>query len=123
MNKALLTQIAEALEATPGVGQQVPGTNVGFNMRMFRTRGRAGECETTCCIGGLAALLAGVEPTTEPVTEALGLTQNQADALYYGYNEDDGNKNIEALSTIWPQDAARVVRNLIETGKVVWVQS
>lgn len=115
MNIERLEQLAATIEVQPHrpeaeykveplsgyVREEAPA---GFSMAVW-------HCGTVCCIGGWAeALWAGLGLKVEKTCEALGITEEQGDELFF--------KNTDPYVT--PKQAAWVIRNLIATGEVNW---
>ena len=73
-------------------------------------------CGTIACIGGMADHLFSAkgpnETTTEETAKNLGLTDRQANMLFFGYSD--------AFLPVSPAGAAKVIRHLIATGEVDW---
>ncbi len=53
--------------------------------------------------------------------DLLGLSWKQADALFYGHNQGKRDLAVD-LRDVTPQQAAGVIRNMIKTGIVKWVE-
>jgi hypothetical protein len=123
MNKENILKVANAIE-----NRAIP--ELGFNMGTFRddinTRNdlhdaSGSHCGTVACIAGWAEAVrlntstfdndGGVPDRSQ---EYLGLDQDQADVLFYGF----GGWN--DLTQISPDEAVAVLRHLAETGKVDW---
>ena len=78
---------------------------------------RGPHCGTPACIAGHAAWLAGqwsYEGTIEDAKEWLGITWDHANGLF------DSAPYVGEDLTPTPQDAARTLRHLAETGEVDW---
>lgn len=120
MNIDRLTEIAEWLEAGALRRQEVRG----FNMERF-CDGDA-ECGTVLCICGAAiafdahrsnAKLGELEYANEERgAHILGLNIGTANKLFYP-------RSIDAWDRITPEHAGRVIRNLIATGQVNWLET
>lgn len=133
MNKKRLTQLAEWLEAG------APHEHVKFNMSYYLLLTNAEDqildpeesvlnaCGTVCCIAGSAAQFFGGEQLKRlTASEAelrvpgiaqkvLGLTRSKAQQLFV-----PDKLPVGGYSDIDPKSAAKVIRNLIKTGKVDW---
>jgi hypothetical protein len=145
MNIERLIEIAEILETRSYTEQ----FDVGFNMAYVitpaaepthlgpLTNKEEHECGTTCCIAGIAALryrpemfhkdyviydsvfispLYGVVDIAE---EVLGLDSETAESLFFPLDGIVAGSNIN-WRDIKPETAAKVIRNLVATGKVDW---
>jgi hypothetical protein len=127
MNIERLEIIAKWLEAG---APHVDGT-YGFNMDVFLLHNRqdySGEyCGTAMCIGGAAIqffskLASNCRNKDARARDLLGLADVEAKKLFYPYTLDRHFKNSRdwEWSQIKPQDAAKVIRHLIDTGEVDW---
>lgn len=126
LNKTNIRKVALAVLNTQKRGK----TQIGYNQLFIDTNGvkdRSGhECGTVACIGGHAALLAGARFSKDrgiidgnPLATArkyLGLTKEQADDLFPAHPQ--GKKG--SIFEVTAQEAALVLFNLAETGKVDW---
>lgn len=124
--KAAFEKVADHLERGVSPNQE---KGVGFNMAGFydevdyHTKDHTDACGTIACISGHVALLLGEDP--EAVLHAFQVfpvpPEDQYDAavgmrdLFYG----SGGPR-PPLSQIKPQDAAKALRNWLETGEPDW---
>ena len=111
MNRERILKVADFLEALPPErfdpdfwfkyqGPSIPNE---------RTYVRDHPCGTAACIGGWTEILFDPEGNGD-AEDLLGLTTEQADALFFDIVEHDPS----------PAQAAAVLRRLAETGEVVW---
>lgn len=134
MNRELLTQIAEWLEAgaphKAGISQ--------FNMnKLIDTASYTNSpnpihgCGTACCIAGAAIQftqenknlppmdrLPAISANWQQAGELLRLQDDLAYALFFGENLE--GKWIVDLEEVTAKDAAKVIRHLLATGEVDW---
>jgi len=135
MNTELLNKVADAIEAT--LTQSQPIERLGFSMRLF-VDGRNWQadksghrCNTTACIAGWGlALHLGMARAAqvkaafvdsaikldgfeEKARDVLGLTDQQALALFYGAHAG-------RLTAITVPQAVATIRHLAKTGVVDW---
>lgn len=127
LNVERLSELADWLEAG------APHKHITFKMNHFidpklidstKPCTKDNICGTACCIAGAATMFYHPEVFhvyTDVVMdvnyhdlarEALGLNDDQARQLFYA--------NLSDLDYITPEWAAKVIRNLIKTGKVDW---
>jgi hypothetical protein len=140
MNKERILQLADFIENGKAVE-----ADLGFNMTDFwepqahaLSEDKSGhDCGTVACIAGHALFLTGKATVGKPKTvpsvaieaarwlglEDMGEMNEVADQLFYGWSP--GDQYVRGLyavdmSRVTPADAAKVLRNLAETGKVDW---
>lgn len=128
MNVEHINQVADAIEQ-----HTIPW--LGFNMSSYKANKYADrsnhDCGTTACIAGWAnAIRLGLTENTPDEygwcrhTGAalwLGLSENQADDLFYARNHPDYWENgYAAWDTISADQAVRTLRHLAKTGEVDW---
>lgn len=109
LNKKYIRQVADEIEAMPHA--RIDGfrpSKSGFNMSRWHDRSL--DCGTVCCIGGHICPAGEYED----VAGKLGISKEAANNLCYPYVLGDD------WSSIQPAVAARVLRNLADTGKVDW---
>jgi len=82
MNVELLRKVQEQILADPK----------SFDMGDFQ---RDTECGTAYCIGGWAAKLSGLRPSSRDGREALEIDRDQAERLFYVSEDEEGSG--------WPQ--------------------
>lgn len=121
MNKRRLVKLAEWLEAGAPEKKGV----AGFDMSSYV---EVRKCGTVCCLAGAAQCFFDPKHTVKNLNkwwpdwdwseaaELLGLDPTTADALFH----PDQISDTMCWEHIKPKQAARVVRHLIETGKVDW---
>ena len=123
MNKTFVRRVATAL-LNAELATRKRGTKIGYNQAAFGVRGycfpdqTGHDCGTTACIAGWAVALDGLNPlkvynVAKRARKLLGLTDNQAAELFSG-------SVISKAHGPTSQDAALVLYNLAETGKVDW---
>lgn len=104
--KERLRRLSEHLKSLP---------HEQFDMRQTKF-----QCGSPSCIGGWALKLNGEKPTGAwNATELPGLTHIQALHLFYPGLEFELRSNSSPYGAT-PQQAARVLDHLIETGNVDW---
>lgn len=84
-----------------------------FNMNVWRgkfRRGGRGECDTVCCIGGMAELVGGFYFDVADKFRTF-------EALFYPQFPDDSVPDYNAITV---EQAARALRNYLETGHPSW---
>lgn len=131
MNVERCEILAAWLEAG-GDKRLTPIGEIEFNMGSFYEPQAAhndnlAHCGTTCCIGGAAVAFFVVKERWDVKgqfhmhsgAEALGLSFDQADALFYPVWNDrfDFPVPYENISAAW---GARVIRYMIATGDIDW---
>jgi hypothetical protein len=114
MNKERILELADIIEAQPHCFQM--GASQGFGMNHFTH-----QCGSPSCLGGWAS--ATFDPdypsfeTNHQIAESaenvLDLFEKQARNLFFP-------EVYEKYGHITPAEAAGVLRNLAETGEVVW---
>jgi hypothetical protein len=119
MNKERLTQVAEWLEA----GAPERRFNMNRLLDTETTTDRTNWCGTECCIAGYVVtrfwpedvVMAEKDGSADTLAgEILDLEPEMADRLFYPRN------TVEDWSAITPEQAALVVRNLLQHGEVDW---
>lgn len=142
LNLVRLEEIAAWLEAgaphraDPNQPDNEDAIVSAFNMADFGcTHDHDQGCGTACCIAGTANAFHFIR-TAQPwdgdslnnpalAIGLLGLTEDQAEALFYPFAWDGETGSREAIgdtnwSRISPEHAARVIRHLMATGEVNW---
>lgn len=123
MNKERLTQVAEWLEA----GAPERRFNMNRLLDISFATDTTNWCGTECCIAGYVVTRFAPEDVVMMeqnsnadyfAGELLDLEPEKADQLFYP--KDSHARQLEDWSAITPQQAATVVRNLVETGDVDW---
>lgn len=106
-----IIELADLIEALP---------DEQFDMRLFRHY----PCNTPGCIGGWAVFHFAPnvwsrmnEPSGEVAKKLLGLSNDQAEALFY---VGDSCPDDSLYDSITQQDAAATLRHLAKTGEVKW---
>jgi hypothetical protein len=124
MNRDKVLMVADAIENAT----LAKDIGVGFNMRDFYDlRARCDQtghsCGTTACTAGWAWLMFKDKDSIDhtlpdeielQAAELLGLTEAEADNLFFGV--DCGKR----LTDITTGDAIKVLRHLADTGEVDW---
>lgn len=122
MNKANVRTLATVL-LNETIAKRKKGTRVGYNQRAVIGEGPdngSGGCGTVACIGGTAAILGGLPKSQwggnvlDRGQKWLGITDIQAARLFPACPTNTYEK------VLTPRDAALVLFNLAETGKVDW---
>ena len=111
MNLERLEKLAATIEKAPHVDETYRGRARGFNMDTWR-------CKSVACIGGWTEWLwpkAGRGWGIERVAGLLDIDRPQARELCY-----PGDQIEVRYCLITPAQAAKVLRNLIQTGQVDW---
>lgn len=79
---------------------------------------RAGECGTASCIGGWARAIFQMPVSLAEVAEALGLSDGQADDLFYPVGDMRNGEG--AIFSRDPMNAVAVLDHYLATGKIDW---
>jgi hypothetical protein len=136
MNQPRILYLAHVLEN--GLAAKI---GLGFNMADFwephahdrHLSDKTGHnCGTVACIAGHAVFLAG-KATVGKLRGELGVPDEaakwlgldagvfkEANQLFYGWNQTGTGIYSVKMEKVTPADAAKVLRNLVETGEVNW---
>lgn len=129
MNIELLTKVAEWLEN----GAPHEDTGFGFDIMywnndisnldldFYEPKPWNSNCKTVCCIAGAAVQFSDTSDSNNILSSAqelLGLNKTTSTDLFEPW-ESDTYYNL-TFEEITPDLSAKVIRNLIKTGKVDW---
>lgn len=124
-HKNRILRVAKAIRREGQFAKRIPVPD--FNMENFVSDGYGNHpatakpnsisCNTVCCIAGMACFLypriANGNNYEISAAKILGLTEKQADFLFYG-----GFKHAGFFSEITREEAAQALERLAETGEV-----
>jgi hypothetical protein len=121
MNKERILALAAHIEQQPHADYSNYDATIGFNMGWTVHP----SCGTPCCIAGWATWeslgrpIGAIPARCEPLAaEYLGLDYETGHQLFYPPQEED--RYSVCYSSVTPEQAASVMRELVETGEVNW---